>query len=157
MSCLCNSGIRVNMLKRIRSKLNRLRYIVNSKDIRNTQLRLLADQYRNELIIKATSAELKFIGILDKLQIDIEFQYVVFIESNNRIKRFYIVDFCDLKNKYVFEIDGEYHQSKQQQEKDRARTKNLNKLGYKVYRFTNEQVFKGVPVSFLKQLYYDQR
>lgn len=142
------------MLKRIR---NKLKHIVNTKELRNNELRKIAAQFRNELIIKATSAELKFIGILDSLHIDVEFQYIIYIESNKRIKKFYIVDFCDIRNRIIFEIDGEYHYNISQQEKDRIRTKHLNKLGYTVYRFTNEQVFRGVPVSFLKQLYYGKR
>lgn len=142
------------MLKRIR---NKLRHIVDTKELRNKELRKLAAQYRNELIVKATSAELRFIGILDSLNINVEFQYIIYIESNKRIKRFYIVDFCDVINRIIFEIDGGYHYNVSQQEKDEIRTRNLNKLGYTVYRFTNEQVFRGVPVPFLKQLYYGKR
>jgi very-short-patch-repair endonuclease len=50
----------------------------------------------------------------------------------------FIVDFVCLDLKLVIEIDGESHNN--QKEYDEERTKILNELGYKVIRFTNDEV-----------------
>lgn len=52
----------------------------------------------------------------------------------------YIVDFVCLKKKLVIEIDGKYHSTSKQIEKDQERTKYLEALGYEIIRFTNEEV-----------------
>ena len=44
------------------------------------------------------------------------------------------------KRKIAVEIDGEYHKTKEQKEKDTARSKTLKGAAYKVIRFTNEEV-----------------
>lgn len=44
------------------------------------------------------------------------------------------------KRKIVVEIDGEYHKTKEQKEKDDARTKTLKGSQYSVIRFTNDEV-----------------
>ena len=50
----------------------------------------------------------------------------------------YIVDFVSLDIKLVIEIDGESH--KEQKDYDEYRTNILNGLGFKVIRFTNDEV-----------------
>ena len=50
----------------------------------------------------------------------------------------YIADFICFEKNLIIEVDGEIHNSTQ--EKDAARTDVLNKLGFEVIRFTNEQV-----------------
>lgn len=52
----------------------------------------------------------------------------------------YIVDFLFRKSKLVVEIDGGYHFTEEQQIDDAQRTAWLGSKGYKVIRFTNEQV-----------------
>ncbi len=44
------------------------------------------------------------------------------------------------RSKIVVEIDGGYHQTQEQQVLDDLRTEWLESKGYKVVRFTNEQV-----------------
>lgn len=44
------------------------------------------------------------------------------------------------KRKIAIEIDGEYHNTKEQKEKDAARTKTLRSATYYVFRLTNEDV-----------------
>jgi len=51
----------------------------------------------------------------------------------------FIPDFVCLSKKVVIEIDGGVHL--QQQEYDASRTNILNEKGYKVIRFTNDEVF----------------
>ena len=40
----------------------------------------------------------------------------------------------------VIEVDGEYHNDPQQQQEDQWRTEYLERKGYKVIRFTNEEI-----------------
>jgi len=52
----------------------------------------------------------------------------------------YIVDFLFRRSKVVVEIDGGYHFTAEQQQDDAQRSEWLERKGYKVIRFTNEQV-----------------
>ena len=52
----------------------------------------------------------------------------------------YIADFACLENKLIIEIDGRYHNLNGQAEEDAIRTQVIEKYGYKVIRFTNEEV-----------------
>ena len=52
----------------------------------------------------------------------------------------YIVDFLFRKSKVIVEIDGGYHFTEEQQREDASRQDWLEHQGYKVLRFTNEQV-----------------
>ena len=51
-----------------------------------------------------------------------------------------IADFVSLKNHLVIEIDGEYHLYPEQAESDRIRTAYLEQQGFRVIRFSNNQV-----------------
>jgi very-short-patch-repair endonuclease len=51
---------------------------------------------------------------------------------------YYITDFVCLSKKLIIEIDGKIHLK--QREHDQLRSFRLNELGYKVIRFTNEEV-----------------
>lgn len=53
----------------------------------------------------------------------------------------YIADFVCLSRKLIIELDGGYHQIPQQQVSDEERTKWLGERGFKVIRFTNEELF----------------
>ena len=53
---------------------------------------------------------------------------------------FFIIDFYCAEAKLLIEIDGESHFQKAQMEYDQARTGYLETLGYKVIRFTNDDV-----------------
>ena len=52
----------------------------------------------------------------------------------------YIVDFVCLQKNLIVEIDGGYHAELEQKEYDRERTASLQRMGFKVIRFTNEEV-----------------
>ncbi len=54
----------------------------------------------------------------------------------------FIVDFYCPSKKLVVEVDGEIHQ--QQHEYDQARTEVFESYGYKVLRFTNQQVLNDL-------------
>ena len=52
----------------------------------------------------------------------------------------YIADFVSLREKLIIEVDGLYHQLPENKISDEERTKDLNRLGFEVIRFTNKQV-----------------
>jgi very-short-patch-repair endonuclease len=52
----------------------------------------------------------------------------------------YIVDFVCLQKMLTIEVDGGYHNSKEQIENDKSRTTFLNNLGYTEIRFTNDEI-----------------
>ena len=52
----------------------------------------------------------------------------------------YIADFVCLPAKIIIELDGRYHSLPEQQISDEERTQWLEQHGFKVIRFTNEQV-----------------
>ena len=52
----------------------------------------------------------------------------------------YIVDFFFRKSMLIIEIDGGYHDTEEQQEKDAIRQEWLEQNGYTVLRFTNDQI-----------------
>ena len=54
----------------------------------------------------------------------------------------FIADFCCLAVKIIIEIDGDTHV--EQQEYDDARTVALERLGYRVMRFTNSDVLHDI-------------
>lgn len=65
----------------------------------------------------------------------------------------YIVDFICLKQKLVIEVDGDSHDTRQQQ--DYERDAYLLNLGYKTLRFTNGDVLKnskGVVATILTNI-----
>ena len=71
-----------------------------------------------------------------------------YVRANNLGKPFkrqhiigdYIADFICLPSKLIVEIDGAYHQLPEQQMNDEQRTEWLNNRGYRIIRFTNEEV-----------------
>ena len=56
----------------------------------------------------------------------------------------YIVDFVCLTKRLIIEVDGDYHFTPEQILSDQERTSILNELGYKVIRFTNEEVIISI-------------
>lgn len=109
-----------------------------------------AEKFRKDLVKNSTSAELIFKEALTKANIAFEFQKIVYIHSSSIISKFYIADFLLSSTNIIIEIDGGYHNSVEQQEKDLQRTKDLQNLGYKVVRLTNEMVYNPDISSFIK-------
>ena len=56
----------------------------------------------------------------------------------------FIVDFVCLSKKLIVEVDGGYHNNKTQKEADDLRTQILSEFGYKVIRFSNEEVIGAI-------------
>ena len=56
----------------------------------------------------------------------------------------YIVDFICLRLKLVIEVDGYTHQLGENEIKDRIRQENIEKAGFIVIRFKDEEVLNGM-------------
>ena len=56
----------------------------------------------------------------------------------------YIVDFVCLKQKLIIEVDGKYHADGEQQEFDITRENKLVSEGYRIIRFTNEEIYTQI-------------
>ncbi len=56
----------------------------------------------------------------------------------------YIPDFVCLRKKLIVEVDGGYHSSPEQVEKDELRMENLSNNGYSFLRFSNEEVLENL-------------
>ena len=93
--------------------------------------------YRKELVKKQTKSEKKFKALLKSLKVEYKFQQVFKGEGQMRIVDFFLPDY-----NYVIEIDGGYHTTDLQKQKDNDRTAFLKYMGVKkVIRFTNEEVY----------------
>src|SRR6185312_10353306 len=55
----------------------------------------------------------------------------------------FIIDFAFLNEKLLIEVDGDYHNDPEQKEYDDLRTEYLHSLGYKIIRFTNDDVINN--------------
>ncbi|WP_315051428.1 DUF559 domain-containing protein [Capnocytophaga leadbetteri] len=62
----------------------------------------------------------------------------------------FIVDFVCLSKNLVVEVDGGYHSDPTQKEYDQQRTLYLNEKGFKVIRFTNEEVLGNTEAVLTK-------
>ena len=56
----------------------------------------------------------------------------------------YIADFLCKELKLVIEVDGITHQDSETEEKDKQKTSDLEGAGFKVIRFTDEEVLKNM-------------
>ncbi|MFT3748597.1 MAG: class I tRNA ligase family protein [Agriterribacter sp.] len=56
----------------------------------------------------------------------------------------YIVDFVSLQDKLIVEVDGGYHENEEQKKYDEERTKVLTGIGFKVIRYTNQEILENV-------------
>ncbi len=80
---------------------------------------------------------------------DILWQYLRNNQLNAKVRRQhviegFIIDFAFLHEGILIEVDGEYHNDLEQTKYDEARTAFLKELGYRLIRFTNEEVEKNL-------------
>lgn len=66
----------------------------------------------------------------------------------------YIADFVALEAHLVIEVDGGYHATSEQMDWDAYRTEELEKLGFKVIRFKNEEILFE-PEKVLDRIIYE--
>ena len=57
----------------------------------------------------------------------------------------YIADFICVKRNLIIEIDGGYHSQEEQKIKDYLRTEDLEKMGFEIMRFSNDEIFRNLP------------
>ena len=70
----------------------------------------------------------------------------------------FIADFACIEKGLVGEVDGLYHLTDEQMEEDRKRTYHISQLGYRVIRFTNEEIMTDINkvVAKIKESLYEQ-
>ena len=56
----------------------------------------------------------------------------------------YIVDFLCHEGGVIIEVDGGYHSEPRQAEDDELRTQRLERLGFHVLRFSNEEILENI-------------
>jgi len=78
-----------------------------------------------------TEAELKLWEHLRNKKLGVKFR-------RQHVIDFYIPDFVALSIKLIVEVDGKIHLK--QKKEDSERTKRLEVLGYKIIRFTNDEI-----------------
>jgi len=86
---------------------------------------------RAELKNDMTEAELKLWEHLRNKKLGVKFR-------RQHVIDFYIPDFVALSIKLIVEVDGKIHLK--QKKEDSERTKRLEVLGYKIIRFTNDEI-----------------
>ena len=57
----------------------------------------------------------------------------------------YIADFICVNRNLIIEIDGGYHSQEEQKIKDYLRTEDIEKMGFEVMRFSNDEIFRNLP------------
>ena len=92
---------------------------------------------------KATDAEVTLWNCLKDDQLGYKFRRQHIIDK-------YIADLVCLEKQLVIEVDGAYHAETGQIEYDKDRTTRLSELGFKVIRFTNEEVITNLEESLAK-------
>lgn len=94
-----------------------------------------SEVFKDKLRENATKSELLFKGNLDTWEIEYEFQKELITK-----KSFIIADFYIPSLNLMVELDGGYHSSKEQKDKDREKDIEYKNNGFKVLRIVNEKV-----------------
>ncbi len=111
--------------------------------------REILEEYSEELKKNTTPSEKILRKLLKELNIKFVFQKHITYKKGVS----YIMDFYLPMTKTCIEVDGGYHNTKLQEDKDLIRTSNLNKMKVEVIRFTNDEVInKELVISKLKDV-----
>lgn len=87
-----------------------------------------AKEFRKDLMKRATKEEKIFRSFLERNGVKYQFQKIVYIRDKDAlIKKFYILDFYLPDYKLAVEIDGDYHNTKEQMELDAERESTIIK------------------------------
>ena len=108
------------------------------------------EKYAKKLRERMTPAENHLWGVLKKEQSGTSADF-----QPQQVVAGYIPDFVEEDTKLIVEVDGPIH--KYLRKRDEIRTQRLNLHGYKVIRFTNNEVFDNVHcvVKRIFVAYYD--
>ncbi len=105
------------------------------------QLAEVAKSVCRELRKNSTEAELIFWeAVRDRNLLNKKFyrQYPIFHDLTGK-ETFFVADFFCFEEKLIIELDGQIHKYRLKEDADR--TDILNKLGLKVLRFKNDEIF----------------
>lgn len=97
------------------------------------------------LLNKITKAEMEAYEILDALNIEYIKQHPLVTDQN-----FFFADIFIPSIGLVVELDGLYHKDKRVKNRDKWRSDIIRKMGYKVVRYDNDNVFNRA--SFISSL-----
>ena len=97
----------------------------------------LLKKHQQELKKQTTQAERALWENLKTKQLGFKFRRQHIVDT-------FIVDFICISKKLIIEIDGGYHNNPIQKEVDDLRTQILTELGFKVIRFTNEEIIGNI-------------
>lgn len=116
----------------------------------------IAEDYRQQKIKEQTKEETVTKAVLKSLKIPFDFQKIFY-----NIETFYIVDFYLPDYNVVIEVDGGYHNTKIQKEKDAKREKFIrryNKVKY-IARIRNEDTVdtKGLAIRIKNIIEYSKK
>lgn len=100
-----------------------------------------ATEFKKQLLEKSTVYEAALCNYLYKKGNKVDFQKIIYLDTNMKINKFYIVDIYLPKYNLIIEVDGEYHYNSEQILKDNIRTSELKNMGYKLFRCNNEDTF----------------
>ena len=106
-----------------------------------------AEYYKHILEVNATYAE-RLLKTFLAGKIDFEFQKIIYTDN----KHFFIADFYIPSKNLIIELDGGYHETLEQKQKDAWRTGMLNSMGYKVIRFTNSQIISSYNLDWVLKI-----
>ncbi len=93
----------------------------------------LLRSYAHNLRFEPTVAEIRLWECLRGNQLGVRFRRQHVIGD-------YIADFVCLREMLIVEVDGEYHSRGEQIEADRTREEALSQMGFRILRFTNDDV-----------------
>lgn len=141
--------LRAALARKDEAELNRILRINKAKELSKKRLKDKAEDFRSDLIKKQTRSEARMKVVLKELNVKYEFQKIFYTE-----KSFYIVDFYLPEYNVVIEVDGGYHNDKEQKVKDNNRTLKLTEDINHVYRIKNEsvdniEIAKGIVGRFI--------
>ena len=104
---------------------------------------------KNRLVL--TDAEMVLWEYLRRNALEVRFRRQFIIGD-------YIADFACIEKRLVVEVEGLYHLTDEQMEEDRRRTYHISQLGYRVIRFTNEEIMTDINkvVAKIKESLYEQ-
>lgn len=107
--------------------------------------------FAKRLKLTQTEAEKALWPHLCKKQLGVRFRRQYIIGE-------YIADFACLPKRLIIEVDGGYHLEEQKIKADAFRTNRLEALGFKVIRFTNEDVLENIEevIKIIKETIQNQ-
>lgn len=106
----------------------------------NRRKRVNIHEYARLLRVKMTPAE---ILLWSKLRVVMS-EWNVEFECQGVVAGRFVADFVCREKRLIIEVDGSIHQLSRVKAKDNYRSMVLTKLGYKIVRFSNIEVFKRI-------------